>query len=124
MHDFAPEKVEDFISDLHAVNPEHAGITERVRDLFTEENGKLHQDIKYGGLVFFLEGELIGGVFPYKRHLSIEFSNGVNFTDPSSVLEGNGRQRRHLKIYTAEDISAKNARYFVKQAVVQNSDTR
>ncbi len=117
MNETALQKIEDFICDMQTVNPEFAEIIELARDIFTEENEELFLDIKYGGLVFFHNGELIGGVFPYKKHLSIEFSNGANFNDPSSILEGKGKKRRHLKIFTAEDIDTKNALYFVKQAV-------
>ena len=117
MNDIALQEVEDFISDVQSVNPEHAEIIELVRDLFTEENEELSQGIKYGGLVFFQQGVLVGGIFPYRKHLSIEFSNGADFSDPYSALEGKGKQRRHLKIYTAEDIDTKKALYFVKQAV-------
>ncbi|ERN41914.1 hypothetical protein KR51_00014480 [Rubidibacter lacunae KORDI 51-2] len=123
MNDTALQQVEDFINDIQSVNPEHAEIIKLVRDLFAEENEEIFQGIKYGGLAFFQNGALIGGIFPYKKHLSIEFSNGADFSDPSSDLEGKGKKRRHLKIFTAEDIDAKNALYFVKQAVDKRSDT-
>jgi len=117
MNDSALQKVEDFIGDIQSINPEHAGIIELVRDMFMEEGEGLLQGIKYGGLAFFRKGVLVGGIFPYKKHLSIEFSNGAVFNDPLSALEGNGKKRRHLKIYTAADVNAKNAVHFIKQAV-------
>jgi hypothetical protein len=122
MNDSALEEVENFIRDIQLVNPEYAEIIELVRDLFIEEYEELLQGIKYGGLVFFQKGVLIGGIFPYKKHLSIEFSDGAEFTDPSSVLEGKGKKRRHLKIHKVEDIGTKNTEYFVKQAVGEQSD--
>jgi len=33
------------------------------------------------------------------------------------MLEGNGKKRRLLKIYTAADIDTKNAGYFIRQAI-------
>ncbi|WP_088329417.1 DUF1801 domain-containing protein [Lacimicrobium sp. SS2-24] len=111
------QKVENFINDIQSVNPEHAKIIQLVRELFTQEEAEIRQGIKYGGLCFFQEGVLISGVFPYKHHLSIEFSHGSDFSDPSSELEGQGKDRRHLKIFTIEDITTKNALYFVKQAL-------
>ncbi len=117
MNNSALKKVEDFIGDIQSLNPEFAEIIKLVRDIFTEESNELLLGIKYGGLVFFHKGELISGVFPYKKHLSIEFSNGAHFSDPSSNLEGKGKNRRHLKIFTAEDINTKDTLYFVKQAV-------
>ncbi|MDX1351457.1 MAG: DUF1801 domain-containing protein [Thiomicrorhabdus sp.] len=117
MNDFALQKIEDFICDVELVNPEFAQVIELVRDMFAKACEELLLDIKYGGLVFFKRGELVAGVFPYTNHLSIEFSNGVAFSDPFSRLEGKGKKRRHLKIYKAEDIETKNALFFVKQAV-------
>lgn len=117
MNNSTLQVVKYFIRDIQSVNPEHAKIIELVRDLFMEENKEILQQIKYGGLTFFQKGVLIGGIFPYKNHLSIEFSNGSDFSDPSSKLEGKGRKRRHLKIFTVEDIDTKNALYFIKQAV-------
>ncbi len=117
MNETATQKIEYFISDIQSVNPEFAEIIELVRDIFTEESEELALGIKYGGLVFFKKDELIGGVFPYKKHLSIEFSDGANFSDPSSKLEGKGKKRRHLKIFKAADIDIKNALFFIKQAV-------
>ena len=117
MSNTALQEVEDFISDIQLINPEHAKIIELVRDLFTVENQQITLGIKYGGLCFFQKQVLIAGVFPYKKHLSIEFSNGSDFSDPFSVLEGNGKKRRHLKIFLVEDIETKNVLYFVKQAL-------
>lgn len=117
MNKLAIQEVEGFIRDIQSINPKHAEIIELVRDLFTNENKALLQEIKYGGLTFLQHGELIGGIFPYKKHLSIEFSNGAEFTDPYSKLEGNGKKRRHLKIVTTEDIETKNALYFIQQSV-------
>jgi len=120
MNNTEQQKIESFISDIRTVNPEHAAIIEQVRDRFMAEDSSLTQGIKYGGLVFFQDGVLIGGVFPYKKHLSIEFSDGADFSDPSSQLEGKGKKRRHLKIHTTTDINAKHTANFVKQAVTHS----
>lgn len=117
MNDSQLQKVEDFIHDVQSLNPDFAEIIHRVREIFLDHNSSLQQGIKYGGLVFSLNGDLLGGIFAYKKHLSIEFSNGASFTDPSSILEGKGNNRRHLKLSTMSDIDTKNASFFIKQAV-------
>lgn len=88
-----------------------------IRDIFLGANEKLVEDIKYGGLVFNLSNALIGGIYIYKQHISIEFSNGCDFIDIDSILEGSGKKRRHLKIYKNDDIAQKNSEYFINQAV-------
>lgn len=87
-----------------------------IRELFLEANSDLVEDIKYGGLVFNMSNTLIGGIFAYKKHLSIEFSDGANFDDPYGLLEGVGKHRRHLKIYRHDDIDEKKSSYYINQA--------
>ncbi|NOX92398.1 MAG: DUF1801 domain-containing protein, partial [Gammaproteobacteria bacterium] len=69
------------------------------------------------GLVFNLSNTLIGGIYVYEKHLSIEFSHGAELSDPNNILEGKGKKRRHIKIHVAKDIDEKKVDYFVRQAL-------
>lgn len=115
--DSSNQKVNDFLVGIQSTFPDSFKSIENIRALFFEENDQLSNDIKYGGVVFNAHDKLIGGIFLYKKHLSIEFSNGVNFSDPDNLLEGKGKMRRHLKIRKSEDINTKNVRFYIKQAV-------
>ncbi|WP_419834449.1 DUF1801 domain-containing protein [Endozoicomonas atrinae] len=77
------------------------------------------EDIKYGGLVFLKGKQLIGGLFFYQSHASIEFSEGANLSDPDSTLEGKGKLRRHIKITSCGDIQTRNVSSYVKEALGQ-----
>lgn len=60
---------------------------------------------KYGGTIFAGDdGKDFGGVFRYKAHVSVEFGQGHALKDPSGLLEGSGKFRRHLKCRPGEDI--------------------
>ena len=111
------DKVNRFMDDLQSISPGKLEMIESIRKIFFGGNKELTEDIKYGGLVFNLSNALIGGIFPYKEHISIEFSNGAEFPDPSGLLEGKGKKRRHLKIVEKKDIDAKNVEVFVAEAV-------
>lgn len=55
---------------------------------------------KYGGTLFTLkpdekEGQFCG-VFIYKKHVQLSFSNGAELEDPGQLLSGSGKRRRHL----------------------------
>lgn len=110
-------RISKFINDVQSVAPEQAEIIELIRELFNKASQVLSEEIKYGGLVFLKSGSLIGGIFPYKNHISIEFSNGADFSDPQKLLEGKGKRRRHLKIHTRQDIDLKNAILFIEQSL-------
>ena len=74
----------------------------------------------YGGIVFEREAgnhkTMVCGHFVYKSHVSLEFSNGYQFDDPDSVLEGKGKYRRHIKLVKLSDIDAKSVRIMLEQA--------
>lgn len=88
----------------------------RIRSLFLETCPGLSEAVKYGGIVFLRDKELIGGVFVYKEHVSVEFSQGAAFPDPGSVLEGKGKYRRHIKLHDLGDIEAKRVANFIAGA--------
>jgi len=111
------EKVDNFLRDTQALSSGSFEIIMAIRQLFLDASPDLGEDIKYGGLVFLQSATLIGGIFLYKNHLSIEFSNGAQFDDPEKMLDGKGKLRRHLKIFSLSDIENKKVNRFVEQAI-------
>lgn len=111
------KKVNNFLNDIQATFPDNFTIVEEIRSAFLKANNEIEEDIKYGGIIFNFSGELIGGIFIYKNHISIEFSNGAQFNDPQGLLEGKGKMRRHLKILDKSDIQKKDISFYIKQAV-------
>jgi len=105
------------MAGIQSISTENYQIAVEVRDQYFSFDPNLAEDIKYGGLAFFREKKLLGGVFFYKEHISVEFSYGINLTDPDSVLEGKGKLRRHIKLRALEDIKAKNVGFFIEQAL-------
>lgn len=113
------EKVNKFLGDLQSISSDKLELIEAIRKIFFNANSNLTEDIKYGGIVFNLSNTLIGGIYSYKAHISIEFSNGASFPDPSGTLEGKGKKRRHVKIVEKQDLETKNVNVFVAEAVKQ-----
>ena len=111
------QKINDFLNDVRSISLEQVEKINPIRCIFNGASQELTEEIKYGGLVFLKSGSLIGGIFPYKKHISIEFSNGADFSDPSGLLEGRGKRRRHLKIFEDQGIDDKNVSFFVEQAI-------
>ena len=111
------DKVDDFLEDIQFQSPEISKILISIRTMFHDANSGLAEDIKYGGLVFTLSNTLIGGIFVYAKHISIEFSFGAEFPGPDKILEGKGKKRRHIKIHAIQDIEKKKVENFVRIAV-------
>ena len=105
------------------MDPEQATeIEHALRKLIGQIAPQVRYLSKYGGVVLGLDpdddGKFVGGIFQYKTHVSLEFSEGYSFDDPGGHLEGKGKKRRHLKIQTIADITAKNTESYLQQALV------
>ncbi len=113
-------KVAEFLTDIQTISVEQFEIFKAVQAFFLNSDSMLEQDIKYGGLAFFQEGKLIGGIYAYKKHISIEFSYGAQFNDPYSALEGSGKHRRHIKLHSFDDIVNKHVDVYIESAITEN----
>ena len=99
------------------MSSERYDVAMQVREFFFDADSSLSEDIKYGGLVFLQDKELHSGIFLYKEHMSIEFGNGTNLSDPISVLEGKGKSRRHIKIRSEQELQTKNVKTYINQSL-------
>lgn len=91
-----------------------------VKKLVKDLSLDAHYLKKYGGEVIAPKPDddsFVGGIFEYKEHVSLEFSQGASFDDPEGHLEGEGKERRHLKFQSVEDVEDKNANAFLRQAL-------
>lgn len=113
------EKVTQFLQDLSTVAPTSCDQVGEIRQLFLQADPGVSETIKYGGLVFMLgaSNRLLGGVFVYRKHLSVEFGSGAQFEDPEGLLEGRGQYRRHIKIHQPGDVEGKQLLGFIQQAI-------
>lgn len=75
---------------------------------------------KYGGILFSLkpdekEGQFCG-VFSYKAHVQISFSDGVHLDDPGNLLSGSGKGRRHINFKAGDKLDKKAVTKMIRQA--------
>lgn len=75
---------------------------------------------KYGGLVVESgpgqSKTQFCGFFAYKSHVSLELTNGALLDDPDKFLEGCGKYRRHIKLFSLADVVEKRCENFLCQA--------
>ena len=51
----------------------------------------------------------------YKDHLKLMIMRGIMLEDTKQFLEGSGVNTRHIKYYTVDDVTTKDATPFLKQ---------
>ncbi len=53
---------------------------------------------------------------PYKKHLNLGFFYGADLPDPQNLLEGEGKELRHIKIRSAEELQQPAVRTLIERA--------
>lgn len=108
-------KVQKFLEELKKHDAQKFDIVSAARAVVFKAYPAVSEKIMYDGIMFTREKDF-GGLFVYKEHVSFEFSNGASFKNPKKLLEGSGKFRRHLKLYTKGDVKNKDVDFFVRQA--------
>lgn len=101
------QKVKNLLQDWEIDNPALFEIVQNVRAKIMELADTVDEEVKYGGILYAAPKPFCG-IFVYKQHVTLEFSQGAEIEDPYGLLEGKGKGRRHLKFHTLEDIENKH----------------
>ncbi len=102
------------LKELKEFDLEKYNIVSTLRNLVMKDK-QTNEEVKYGGLYYSLEKPYTG-IFVSKKHVSMEFSNGAKLEDPDNLLQGSGKQRRHLKFTSVNEIPKAKIATFLKQA--------
>lgn len=98
-----------------------AQIVEQLNEMIADLAPDASLRSMYGGTVIELEKDnpksRVGGIYAYAGHVSLELAKGVSFDDPTRVLEGSGKLRRHVKLRNLQDIKTKCCEHFLQQAL-------
>ncbi|RUO26524.1 hypothetical protein CWE09_07400 [Aliidiomarina minuta] len=117
----AKKSVSTLLEDIRLLGGEQYVIVERVRALVHELISPVSEEVKYGGILFTSDVEF-GGVFAYKKHVSVEFSDGAKINDTLGHLEGVGKGRRHIKLHSEKDIETKQLAHYLPLALEASRD--
>ncbi len=110
-------KIKQFISELETIDPTKAEIIKSLYSLFYLVSPDLEEKFIYGGIGFYIKNVLIGGLYVSSKHVSLVFSRGNELTDKYSVLQGEGKWRRHITLQNVEEIEKKRCKYYIEQII-------
>ncbi|MCC5809656.1 MAG: DUF1801 domain-containing protein [Ectothiorhodospiraceae bacterium] len=108
-------RVQWLMEDIQVRSEHLHALVCRLRSLIASVAPDATEGVKYGGLLYSLNGPVCG-VFAYKHHVSLEFSNGTELADPCRVLEGGGKHRRHIKLKSERDIETRQVEDYLRRA--------
>lgn len=105
------DRVAKLLEDIRLLSEDRFKLVQSLRKLVLGLEG-ISEEVKYGGILF-AEGKPFCGIFSYAKHVSLEFSEGASLPDKHKVLEGDGKLRRHIKLFSIQDIESKHVRDYL-----------
>lgn len=118
MADFAHRNkaVDEWIAGL---TPELEEIASSLRQVILEVEPAITESIKWSRPVYSGKGNICS-IDPAKDHLNLGFFDGASLPDPSGLLEGTGKNHRHIKVKRLSDIRKKEFCELVKSSVLHD----
>ena len=94
-----------------------------LRALVLEEMAPCYENIydAYSAVAigYGLSERLSDGIFHiavYSQHVNLGFNEGATLEDPKGILEGTGKQIRHITIRSAADLERAEIRAYIRRA--------
>ncbi len=109
-------RVASLLEDVRQLSEDRFALMQALRQLVLGLNPAVSEEVKYGGLLFSVDKPFCG-VFAYAKHVSLEFGDGAALPDEHGVLEGEGKLRRHIKLYAIDDVDQKHVQHYVALAL-------
>ncbi|ACD91477.1 MAG: DUF1801 domain-containing protein [Chlorobium limicola] len=116
------DNVSRLLQELQITNQERYELVQAARSAIYSVVPDASERGLYGGFMFSGKAQFCG-VFAYREHVSVEFGRGCDLDDPHGVLEGSGKLRRHIKLFSAADITGKFLELYV-DAACRNSQCK
>lgn len=110
--------VEAFIKEN--VRPEDRETVTALREILRDAAPSATLGMHYGLPMWKGRGYL-AYLSPSQRGITFGFPHGVSFDDPRGLLRGKAKHARHLKYARTSDIDEDALRFYVAQAIAQDS---
>lgn len=110
----AKDDVEEF---LECVPEERRPVLNRARELIRDAYPQATESIKWNQLVYEIDGSNRFYIAYFTDHVNLGFMQGSDLDDPESILEGTGKNMRHVKLRDPTELENPGVRSLVENAL-------
>jgi hypothetical protein len=108
------DKVTEYIDSLPAPQRD---ICESLRELILRNFQQLREEFKYNYPAYYFERQRICSIGGFKRHANLELDYGAHLRDSRGRIEGVGKNIRHIKIRSLEEIDEEHFVELLQQSL-------
>lgn len=109
-----PSEVDEF---LKTVPSEWRPVVAELRKLVLRVAPDAREALRYGMPSYLKDEQDFIYIMPTKDHVNLGFVNGVKLADPHGVLEGTGKDNRHVKVWSVKDTRSRALAELIKEAL-------
>jgi hypothetical protein len=88
-----------------------------VREFILKNNPETDEKLKWGAPAYFHKALQTNYIMVNKSHITFGFMMGNHLKDPHKLLEGIGKNLKHVKITSPEDLKNKDLLLLYKEAL-------
>ena len=107
------KKVDQFIVKL---SENIQDITTYLRNVILETSEDFTEEIKWGMPSYGIQKNICY-LQPSKNHVNLGFYYGASLIDKDNLLEGTGKQMRHIRIKKLDEIKSEKIKALIQEAI-------
>ena len=116
----APKAIDAYVQQR---NPGLEEVVAAVRRLVKKTVPSAAEAVNPWGVPVFEVNGTVCFLMVGKQHVTLGFAQGTSLPDPAGLLEGTGKNLRHVKLKTADQVSNPHLENLIIEAVVVNAKT-
>ncbi len=93
-----------------------AAVEQAARRVFRKEGPKLVTVIKWAN-EWFSRNDLVFAIYAFRHHVGVEFWRGATLAPEHPILEGTGKNMRHVKLRTVAEATSPAFAALVRAAI-------
>ncbi|MFQ5832299.1 MAG: DUF1801 domain-containing protein [Candidatus Thorarchaeota archaeon] len=104
--------INDYLSKF---KPGQRELAKSVRQIILGSLPDLDEVVKWGHLVYERDRKICS-IMIHKSHVNLQIWRGAELDDPETMLEGEGKNMRHVKVNSPEEVKKDYFEFLHKQA--------
>ena len=107
------KEVDRLLADIERPQRE---VARALRQLILETVPGLQEKVMYG-VPWYRGKDYVCAIASHSDHTNLEFYRGSSLRDPGRLLEGTGKNLRHVKIFVVEDVGQPRLKALLREAL-------
>ena len=101
---------------LAEIDPPQRTVARALRELILETGPGLQEKVMYG-VPWYRGKSYVCAIAAHSDHTNLEFYRGTSLRDSARLLEGTGKNLRHVKVHDVDEARQPRLRALLREAV-------